>query len=275
MQEADFAFDIVVVENDAAQGSQAIIASLIPEAKENGVELRYYCEPEQNISVARNRCAEECRGEFLAFIDDDEWAEPDWIQKMMDAQRETEADVVCGYVRPVYPEGFPEYLKSFCDENTSSDLIVPIQRFATGAVVLRKQLLTLRTPLFDLNFGRTGGEDTELSFLFDAKGIKMVRTYVPIVYELQPLQRGRMMYYWGRAYRTGINLTRIYYKYFYRMNGTKVFIRSFLWYFGLSFSKIPYLVIKPRWAIARMGYYASICLGMLAYFGGIKKIGYK
>ncbi|MDO4551715.1 MAG: glycosyltransferase [Planctomycetia bacterium] len=54
--ETSFKYDIVVVENDEEQTTRKEIETLKPEASACGIELRYYCEPEQNISIARNRC---------------------------------------------------------------------------------------------------------------------------------------------------------------------------------------------------------------------------
>ena len=54
--------------------------------------------------VRRNAGFANARGRFLALIDDDEQASPDWLAHLTRAQRTCDADVVFG---PVYPEFDP------------------------------------------------------------------------------------------------------------------------------------------------------------------------
>ncbi len=275
VQETDFAFDIVVVENDAAQGSRVLVEELIPEATEKGVEMRYFCEEEQNIAIARNRCVAECRGEFLAFIDDDEWAEKDWLAKLVEAQRKTDAGAMGGYVKPVFSEEFPEYLKAYVAETIPAQEITEPHSLWTNSVLYRKDLLKLRKPLFDPAYGRTGGSDEELSFFFRSKEISMMRTSLSIVYEFQPLSRGTMKFHWARVFRIGGNYTRIVYKYYYRMNGSRFILKRFMQNFGRIFTTLPMLLIKPRLAFFMAGVHIAYCFGILSYFVGYRKIGYR
>ncbi len=272
-QQTDFSFDIVVVENDAAQGSREVIEALIPEAAEKGIALRYYCESVQNISAARNRCVAECQGEFLAMMDDDEWAAADWAQKLMDAQRETGADVVSGCVEPLYEDGFPNYLKDvllwyrgpFVDKQS-------VMQTATNSSLFRKSVLETRPEPFDLQYGKSGGEDTELSFYLISQGVKMVKTSQAVVYEVQPLSRASMMYYWRRIYREGHLAAGIHVKYYYRMNGTRVNAWVFFKGGWEILKAVPLLLVTPRKAIFRMGFHACRSLGILAWYLGFKKI---
>ncbi len=110
-QQTDFSYDIVCVENDADQKSKATVESLIPKAQERGVALSYYCQPEQNIGLTRNCCIEHATGAFLAFIDDDEYAAPDWLAQLVAVQAETGGDVITGVVEYQFPEGSdPEFI---------------------------------------------------------------------------------------------------------------------------------------------------------------------
>ena len=46
-----FSFSIVVTDNDSGQSSQRVVADF---AASSGVAVKYSCEPQQNIALARN-----------------------------------------------------------------------------------------------------------------------------------------------------------------------------------------------------------------------------
>ena len=274
-QVTDFRYDIVVVENDAEQITRAAIEELIPEAAEKGVELRYFCEPEQGISHARNRCAAECRGEFLAFLDDDEWTEPDWAQQLLEVQRETGADAVCGHLIPVFEEGFPEYIKRAVWQKSSVPEGGTLLRAGTGTILFTREALRLRTPPFDPAYGKIGGEDLDYTAFLTSQGKKIVKTYRAVLYEIQPIHpRAKMRYYWERWFRGGAINAGINYKYYYPLNGTRVNAWLFLKDLWEVIKTTPALLVRPRQAFLKMGSYFSRGLGFAAFYLGIKKIGY-
>ena len=69
-----FTFSIVVADNDedSGQGGGA--------GRRFAQRFREYCvEPRQNIALARNKAVENSTGDFLAFIDDDEFPIQSWL----------------------------------------------------------------------------------------------------------------------------------------------------------------------------------------------------
>ncbi len=274
-QQTSFAFDIVVVENDVQQAARAAIESLIPEAAEKGIELRYFCEPEQNISIARNRCAAECRGEFLACLDDDEWAEADWVEQFVLVQQETDADAVCGHLAPVFEDGFPEYMKktqwTFADVPEKTEMY----KAPGGCMLFKKSTLCARTPPYDLNFGKTGGEDVDFSIFLTSQGKKIVKTYRAIIYEIQPLSRGKMRWCWERAFRTSLVGAAVHRRYYYCMNGARVNFKYFCMHAWLAIKNLPWLLIHPQQAMLIIGIHLAQCLGIIAYYLGVRKEGYQ
>lgn len=274
VQDAFFAFDIVVVENDVARGSRAVIEALILEAAEKGIDLRYYCEPEQNISAARNRCVAECRGEFLAFLDDDEWTEKDWVQNLVDVQRETEADAVCGEVIPVFEDGFPLYIQKVVYPLRAVAEGQELSRAPTGVILFRKTLFDLRKPVFDPAFGKTGSEDIDFTCFIVTQQKRIVKTFRAKAYEIQPLSRGKMRFYWERVFRTCSVSAGINRKYYGFLNGTLVNLRLFLKNFILFGISLPFLLTFQKRRFFKSGLDAAACLGFIAYIFGIKKTGY-
>ena len=45
----------------------------------NRYNIDYFVEPERNISLARNRSVRASKGDLIAFIDDDEFPDRDWL----------------------------------------------------------------------------------------------------------------------------------------------------------------------------------------------------
>src|ERR1044072_4347919 len=67
-----------------------------------GSKVRYIHEPKLGISHARNRGIMEAHGDFIAFLDDDERAEPDWLAALCETLHTTQADAVFGSVEPEF-----------------------------------------------------------------------------------------------------------------------------------------------------------------------------
>lgn len=90
--------EVVAVDDGSSDGSPAILdgyaarnpGRVIVEHRANG-----------GAASARNRGIELCSGEYLTFIDNDDWLDPDFVQTMVEAALSSGAEVVCcGYRRP-------------------------------------------------------------------------------------------------------------------------------------------------------------------------------
>src|SRR5258708_686970 len=90
-------YEIVVVDNNpdgAAADAVVAIAAGSP------VPIRYVAEPRPGISHARNTAIAAARGRCLAFLDDDQEAEPGWLAAHLSALRRYDAEVVFGPFHP-------------------------------------------------------------------------------------------------------------------------------------------------------------------------------
>src|SRR6266540_2958417 len=77
-----FSYSVVVVDNDRCQSAQQVVQAF---RKGSDLDVHYHTEPEQNIALARNRAVENATGDFVAFIDDDEFPETDWLLTLFSA----------------------------------------------------------------------------------------------------------------------------------------------------------------------------------------------
>ncbi len=168
----DVKLSVVVADND----SESLLSDGLSHlAGALGLDLTYVHAPARNISISRNACLDNANGSYLAFIDDDEIADPSWIARLLDAARSSGAGVVFGPAHAVYPESAPAWIRDndfHSNRPTTRDGVVETG-YSSNA------LLDLRDPKvaetrFDLSFGRTGGEDIDFFFRLHQKGVPMV-----------------------------------------------------------------------------------------------------
>ena len=155
--------ELVVVDNDKDEGAREIVEK----HSSDSIPVDYFVEPEQSISLARNKAVSEARGEWIAFIDDDELPEPDWLVNLYRCARLLDADAIFGPVEPIYSNQCPRWIidgRFFDKVHYSTGTEVQRGQTRTSNVLLRRDLISDRDGPFDPAFGLSGGED---SLLFD------------------------------------------------------------------------------------------------------------
>jgi glycosyltransferase involved in cell wall biosynthesis len=75
------------------------------------VENRY----DGHLGSARRTAAEIATGEFLAFLDDDAAAEPEWLERMLGVYEDPQVIAVGGSPRPLFATGRPRWFPPECD----------------------------------------------------------------------------------------------------------------------------------------------------------------
>jgi len=120
-------------------------------------------EPEQSIALARNRAVENARGDFIAFIDDDEFPCKDWLLNLYKAYSMYNADGILGPVLPHYEIDPPAWIiKGRFHERPShkTGTVLPWTLTRTGNVLVRRELFDGKENIFRAEFG-SGGEDRD------------------------------------------------------------------------------------------------------------------
>lgn len=90
----DISIETIVIDNSADASARDAITTLVAQ----GVRLRYLAEPEPGVANARNAGVAAASGRWVAFLDDDEEAAPEWIAELVRTARTTGADAVFGPV---------------------------------------------------------------------------------------------------------------------------------------------------------------------------------
>jgi glycosyltransferase involved in cell wall biosynthesis len=102
-------FKVLVIDNASTDHTREIVEDYIRQTIPGN--LCYLYEPLTGLSNARNSGVEAARSEYIAFIDDDARAEPDWLEVAWRIIKEEGPDIFGGPAYPFFPEGKPDWFK--------------------------------------------------------------------------------------------------------------------------------------------------------------------
>jgi glycosyltransferase involved in cell wall biosynthesis len=198
---------VVVVDNDATQSAHPVVAEFSSNSR---IPVTYCVEPRQNIALARNKAVEYADGDFIAFIDDDEFATEDWLRNLLATCLAYGVDGVLGPVRPYFEVEPPSWLRKggFFDRETyptGSKLAWPNTR--TGNVLFGKGILTGFDMPFNPEFA-TAGEDMDFFRRMMEKGHEFVWCNEAIAYEVIAPSRCNRSFLLKRALLRGSNFPK-------------------------------------------------------------------
>jgi succinoglycan biosynthesis protein ExoM len=202
-QDARLSIALRVIVADNAPDIEAR-ASICTMADSLGLELAYVHAPQKNISIARNACLAAARADWLAFVDDDEVPSTTWLSALVAEARRGDWDAVLGPVQAVYPEPSPSWLRA-CDLHSTRPVWVHgrIETGYTGNVLLRRQLIERAGLAFQLELGRSGGEDIDFFYRLRDAGGRIGYAAMALVHEPVPLERTNLGYLLRRNFRQG------------------------------------------------------------------------
>jgi glycosyltransferase involved in cell wall biosynthesis len=177
-----FSFSVVVCDNDATQSAAPIVSA----ARESTtIDITYCCEPRQNIALARNKALEHARGDFVAFIDDDEFPVANWLKWLLAVCDTYAADGVLGPVRPHFESPPPSWILKgrFCQRpEHKTGMKMQWNQCRTGNLLFRRRILEGAAQPFRAEFG-TGGEDKDFFMRLTEQGRVFVWCNEAIAYE--------------------------------------------------------------------------------------------
>lgn len=196
-----FTYSVVVVDNDEMRSAENMVREFEASA---GMEVRYCAEPRQNIALARNRAVENAEGEYIAFIDDDEFPEKNWLLTLYKACEEYKVDGVLGPVKRYFDEKPPAWLlkSNFYERPTyPTGLVIDWRKGRTGNVLLKKHLFASDELPFKPEFRQ--GEDQEFFSRKIASGHAFVWCNEAVAYEVVPPVRWKRSFMLKRALLRG------------------------------------------------------------------------
>ena len=198
---------LIVADNDVSPSAFDLFERLRPQSP---FEMSYLHCPRSNISIARNACLNASDGDYLAFIDDDETASPEWLAELLGTAEATTADAVLGPVRAVYGEDAPAWMRNGDFHSTRPVWVGSSIR--TGYTC--NALLDMRSPQvrgrrFALTLGQSGGEDTDFFTRVTDAGGRIAFAERAWLSEPVPESRARFGWLMKRRFRSGQTHGRI------------------------------------------------------------------
>jgi len=197
-----FTYSVVVVDNDQLRSAEAAVRRF---ASESSVSIRYCVEPQQNIALARNTAIANSAGDFIAFIDDDEFPIKNWLLTLFQACEAYEADGVLGPVKPHFDEAPPKWLvkgKFYDRPSYPTGLVIDGKKGRTGNVLL-KRLLFAKAGAQPFRPQFRTGEDQDFFTRMIELGHRFVWCDEAMAYEVVPRKRWERRFMLRRALLRG------------------------------------------------------------------------
>ncbi|MDI6854249.1 MAG: glycosyltransferase family A protein [Deltaproteobacteria bacterium] len=185
-----FTFEIVVVDDGSSDGTAAVIRETVD--NHPTVSWQYIYQEHAGFSAALNRGLAAARGPWLTFFDDDQLADPRWLDGLYQTALDKGVDCVDGAVALELPDNPPFYpgprTRAFFGEKLFSKN--PGPRFlkdykGTGNLLIKRSLI-IEAGGFDTNLSAC--EDTDLFWRLEKLGISawfapgaLIRHIVPAV----------------------------------------------------------------------------------------------
>ena len=179
-------YELIVVNNASPDDTERVV---LDAARESPVPFTYLVEPRNGLSYARNTGLAQAKNEFIAFLDDDAIACPDWMATFNGVIDEHHAMVVGGRVEKAFEDGFVpppwfdyQYVKHFFgvnyrDRNRHEKVFrIRYPLYLTGANLIYDRRLFDHFGGFDTRLGRDGksllgGEESYLNMVLDKHDI--------------------------------------------------------------------------------------------------------
>lgn len=202
-----FSYSIVIADNDSGESARQVVAEFAAEAS---VQVVYCVEPEQNIALTRNRALEHASGDFVAFIDDDEYPKEDWLLHLYNTCVKQNVAGVLGPVRPYFDETPPSWVitgRFFERPEHQTGFVMDWEECRTGSLLFRSAILKGPEKPFNRDFG-TGGEDKDFFMRMTQAGCVFVWCNEAVAYELVPPGRWKKSFMLGRALLRGKNILK-------------------------------------------------------------------
>lgn len=192
--------EIVVIDNDARGSAWNVVRDF--------VGVRYEVEPKRGIAAARNRALAVVKTEWIAFIDDDEVAAPNWLENLMRPEY-LNTPVLQGFQQFVYPRPLPFWSTAKSKRVRPSDEGMPRKTAVTNNVRFSMELV--RAGLrFDESIGLMGGEDIDFFSRARAAGFRIKFTNLAVTYEVVHRERVTFRHQIYRSYWCAVSDIRMY-----------------------------------------------------------------
>jgi succinoglycan biosynthesis protein ExoM len=201
-----FTFSLLIVDNDRLGSAKAVVSDFAAVAR---LPVSYYLQPVQNICLTRNKAIEGATGEYVAFIDDDEFPQKAWLAMLFQSAQQDDVDGVLGPVTSHFDEEPPDWVikcRFFERPTHPTGFVIDWREGRTGNVLLKRRLFTPGEPPFNPEFHRGG--DTDFFRRMVQKGHRFIWCDEAPVFEVVPPARWTRGFMLKRALLRGSITTK-------------------------------------------------------------------
>ncbi|MCH7884181.1 MAG: glycosyltransferase family 2 protein [Planctomycetes bacterium] len=258
---------VVVVDNDETGSAGATCDAVRPDF---AWALECSIEPRRGIPFARNTAIARAGDDvdYVAFIDDDEVPDPNWLDELLRVMKQYQADVVAGPVVPHFMEEPPAWVVKgkFYDRQRWPTGEV-LDRAFTGNILFRREVFAGMGVLFDERMSLTGSSDSHFLQRVHRAGFRIVWADQALATEWVPPSRVGTRWILRRSFRVGTTTAFIMFDLHSMVKGRALVLASgcYHFFFGTVFLGVGW--IRGRAGLVKslreFCYGAGMLLGLL------------
>ncbi len=207
-------FEILIVDNKSTDNTKRVVVEEFAQV----TNLRYVFEPIMGLSQARNTGWRQAKGDYIAYLDDDAIAYPQWLEKIVAAFETVtpKPGMLGGKVEPIWEASQPIWLSKHLLPfltvlNWSSvPLFLEDKRYIAGANMAFPKVLLEEIGGFQTSLGRKGkkllsNEELLLRENIKGKGYKVYYDPEISVGHHVPAARLKQAWFTRRKYWQGVS----------------------------------------------------------------------
>jgi len=201
-------WNIVVVDNDELATNENFIKEL---SKDFPVPIIYGVQPKRGIASARNLAVELAGDvEYVAFVDDDEVAEPNWLDELLMGMTRYKADMVAGPVLAAFEVPPEEWiLRGGFFDRPRYQTGTGIKLSGTGNLLVSTKWLYKWNGPFEERLNFIGGSDSLFFTKAYKMGAKIIWVDEAIVHEYNSPKRANLKWILKRNLRMGNTIVHV------------------------------------------------------------------
>ncbi|MDO3377967.1 glycosyltransferase family 2 protein [Geoalkalibacter halelectricus] len=208
---------LFVVDNNSTDNTKKVVEGF----QQKVTKVRYVSCLKQGLGFARNKAIEECNAEWLAFIDDDAYAEKNWLENILRIIHEGKFDAFGGVYYPWYAEGKVPWFKDCYETNDTwmppGDEFRLTQGYFSGGNSVFNVGKLRAAGGFPVGIGMNGnfvgyGEEVATQRTMAINGSRLGFSRRLIIHHLVPMRKQRWQWAWKRSFASGRDFWAIYSK---------------------------------------------------------------